>query len=443
MTYFKPTSQGGGGFRMESGLPEGPSGPGGFFASSPCESVGDFVEARAMTPVSFSFRLANFAPLQEAWGRPRARALRREIANRLVDLVGEGAAVRLHGADAISALLVTPDALGGVLSDEACNIFVRSFCNQISLTPVQVDGVTRHVLLTGSWRIETAGSDVVAAPDATFNPTPQIMLPANDTGDDAAWAEQYQSDIVDASELFELLSNDRLTLAWQPIRSAVNDRDVLYHEALSRRIGGECDELGQRIPAAERLGLCQAFDRYVVERVIARLRADPAAVLGVNISAQSAVLLGWWNAIVAELRERPDLAQRLVIEITETAELPPLSLAVAFAETMRKLGCRIALDDFGAGHSSLRTMLALQPEIVKIDGFFIQSAGLSPAAEDLFGHLVGLARALGAVVVVEGIETAEQADLALFHGVQWHQGRHPGAPIMHPATPQTPHPTTQ
>lgn len=416
MTYFKSISEEGAGF---------PVGPGylqqALFEEHPLyrrlTAPGGLPQVQPSVTISFSFRLANYAYLRMVWSRSQIRQVRREIASRLADAVGEGALVRLFASDGIGAFLATPEALGGMPSEEACDAFVRSFCDTVSLIPIHIDGAVRHVLLTGGWQFE---------PDRTALPasTPQIMMAANDCGS----MEQYRADLTGTSELLKLLSDNRLTLAWQPIRSAVSEHDILYYEALAREFGAEDCGLGERIPAAERLGFSQALDKYVVEQVIDRLRIDDQAILGANISAQSVAPHRWWHDVVDGLRSRPDVARRLVIEITETAELPPAALAAAFVGQMRALGCQIALDDFGAGHASLRTLLALQPAIVKIDGFFVQHAADSPAAGAMFRHLVGLAQSMAATVIVEGVETAEQADLAFSYGVQWQQGRYLGAP---------------
>jgi EAL domain-containing protein (putative c-di-GMP-specific phosphodiesterase class I) len=419
MTYFRSTSEGGVGFQMGPGHPYEMTKFGEHPFFRPRTALGQLPTAQPPVTISFSFRLANFAHLRTVWGRSRIRQVRREIAGRLADAVGEGALVRLFASDGIGAFLATPEALGGMPSEEACDAFVQSFCDTVSLIPIHVDGAARHVLLTGSWQLEPDRLMLVAEPTA-----PQMMMAANDGGSMA----QYRADLTGTSELLELLSDNRLTLAWQPIRSAVSERDILYHEALAREVGAEGRGLGDRIPAAERLGFSQALDKYVVERVIDRLRVDDQAILGANISAQSAAPHRWWRDVIEALRQRPDVAQRLVIEITETTELPPVALAVTFANQMRALGCRIALDDFGAGHASFRTLLALQPAIVKIDAFFVQHAAASPAAGAMFRHLVGLAQSMTATVVVEGVETAEQADLAFSYGVEWQQGHYLGAP---------------
>lgn len=241
---------------------------------------------------------------------------------------------------------------------------------------------------------------------------------------------QPAADMADVEDTILMPAADGVELVWQPVRDARDGGAILYHEALAR-FPDEMDREAspaRHVEALERLGLAPAFDRGIVGRVIEELRTDPFAVLGVNISAQSADTGGWWPDVALLLREHSGIARRLVIEITETAPYPSISQAIAFAAEARALGCRVALDDFGVGHASLRSMLALSPAIIKIDALFVRAAASSTAAGAMFRHLVGLAVSTGALVVAEGVETPEQAARALDAGATWQQGYLHGRP---------------
>jgi len=225
------------------------------------------------------------------------------------------------------------------------------------------------------------------------------------------------------------LAAHQVELVWQPVRDARDGEAVLYHEALVRCPDLAGLEVGPRVQLMEleRRGDAPAFDRAIVRRVIAELEADPLAVLAVNISARS-VDPAIWCDVFARLRRNPAVARRLVIEITETAPLPSLEHALSFSSQARALGCRVALDDFGVGHTSLYDMFAMQPAIIKIDALFVRRAGSGGTADAMFRHLVGLARSTNALVVVEGVETPLQAELALEAGAIWQQGFYHGRP---------------
>ena len=152
--------------------------------------------------------------------------------------------------------------------------------------------------------------------------------------------------------------------------------------------------------------------------------------LGVNISAQSAACDSWWAHLQNELEIRPDIAERLVIEITETASLPSLPAAAEFSERMKELGCRIAMDDFGVGRDAIRNLAALSPDIVKVDALFVRRARSSDKDRQALKAIIALCGALGGVVVAEGIETATDSRMAAVAGAPWQQGYFIEAPSV-------------
>lgn len=176
------------------------------------------------------------------------------------------------------------------------------------------------------------------------------------------------------------------------------------------------------MPALERLGLVSRLDKWVVSSVIDQLRAHPTISLGCNISIQSATLDGWWSSVIKGLRREPQLAARLVIEITQTAPLTDMRLVLDFVRALQLLGCRIALDDVGAGYSCVKGLTELGADIVKVDGSYLHAARSSDSARMRFRSLIGLARACASHVVLEGIESEEDLRLSLACGAHWVQG---------------------
>jgi EAL domain-containing protein (putative c-di-GMP-specific phosphodiesterase class I) len=248
----------------------------------------------------------------------------------------------------------------------------------------------------------------------------------------AEWIREYREDMRRAAAIFGAIADDRVDLAWQPVRHAINPDDVLYHECLVRAVdaGGQPLAPGDFVPALERLGLVRAFDHHIIRRVIDELAAMPGGSLAVNISGLSAIDDGWWQDLKKALWGLSDLASRLVIEITETADLQSISATIAFVSEMRRLGCKIAIDDFGMGHNSLRRVIALKPDVVKIDAFYIGWAEKALDGQRGIAHMVNLLGALAPVVIAEGVATQEQSDLICAAGAVWQQGYHHGSPTI-------------
>ncbi len=171
-----------------------------------------------------------------------------------------------------------------------------------------------------------------------------------------------------AEEVLGAMREDRVLLRREPVCSVANPSHVLYHECLATVVDGRGEHLrpSQFIPPLEQLQLMRAFDRYVVRRVVAMLREEPRVRLGVNVSAQSAVPDVVWQAQFAELEHAPEVALRLVVEITETARLERHQ-GRRFCNRLQQVGCSVAVDDFGAGYGVETAIEIRSPDIIKID----------------------------------------------------------------------------
>ena len=248
---------------------------------------------------------------------------------------------------------------------------------------------------------------------------------------------RYQEDMRRCASLLEKVDRGGAALVWQSVVSPDHNARLLYFEGLLRICGddGELHACEAEIRALERVGLAPELDRRMMALVLDHLEADPVMRLGVNISATSASLhrygrFATWCDLLSRLERHPELARRLVIEITETAEILSLDEAGEFISRMQDLGCLVAIDDFGAGRASVMQTATLLADIIKIDGGFIRNAMQDERRHATFEHLVGLARSLARAVVVEGVETADQAELARHAGAQWLQGYHFGRPSL-------------
>lgn len=211
-------------------------------------------------------------------------------------------------------------------------------------------------------------------------------------------------------EIVTALNERRILLAFEPVVSTAT-RVPAYHEALVRvrTADGGLVAAGTVIPAAERLGLVRLIDCRVLELVVEELRAVPDLRLSFNVSPASTLDPEWWGRIEAELRGTPAVAGRLTIEITEMAEIADLNETRGFVSRAKDLGCRIALDDFGAGFTSFRNLRKLGVDIIKIDGSFVQHLTRSADDRAFVRTLLELCRGLGVTTVAEWVQDEEAA----------------------------------
>ncbi|HEY4141017.1 MAG TPA: EAL domain-containing protein [Pseudolabrys sp.] len=213
-------------------------------------------------------------------------------------------------------------------------------------------------------------------------------------------------------EIVAALNERRIGLAFEPVVDA-GSRTPAFYECLMRvtRGDGTVCHAGEIIPVAERLGLVRMLDYRVLEMVVAELTAAPQLTASVNVSPSSTVDPDWWAGLGGMLRANAGVAERLIVEITETAAIQDVDDTRGFVTRVKDLGCRIAIDDFGAGNTSFRNLRKLGVDIVKIDGAFVQN--IIKSSDDLafVQTMIDLSHRLGLKTVAEWVQDEEAATL--------------------------------
>jgi EAL domain-containing protein (putative c-di-GMP-specific phosphodiesterase class I) len=243
--------------------------------------------------------------------------------------------------------------------------------------------------------------------------------------------EHQRRSLSIGEEVQKALREERVMFAFQPVVAAETG-EVDYYECLlrMRNKDGRIVAAGEFVPVLEQLGFIRLIDRYVLDKAIAELSDHPGVRLGFNISGLTAADRPWLRALTSQLRNRPEVASRVVIEITETAALYDLEESARFVAALRETGCRVALDDFGAGHTSLRHLQTLAVDTIKIDGSFVRNLGASPDNQVFLRHLLGLAKGFGFHTVAEGVESAAEAAILRHEGIGYMQGYYYGRPAL-------------
>ena len=245
--------------------------------------------------------------------------------------------------------------------------------------------------------------------------------------------EKYKlrNKLLVAQQIEEALRDNQICFAFQPIVAATS-REPAYFETLVRMrgAGGELVPAATFIPVAERFGLIRDLDRWGLGAALEMLEENPELKLSINLSALTVTDFSWFRALRSHVRGNPELAGRLMVEITETVAMEDLDVTAHFIASVRQLGCKVALDDFGSGHTSFRQLKSLTVDVVKIDGIFIQDMDKVPESASFIRKLVSIAAEIGVETVAEGIENEEIAAMLEHLGVDFLQGWHFGRPQL-------------
>jgi len=218
-----------------------------------------------------------------------------------------------------------------------------------------------------------------------------------------------------ADEIVSALNERRILLAFEPVVDA-RSRATAFHECLMRirRADGTLVRAHDVIPVAERLGLVRMLDHRVLELLVSEMIAVPTpppastcrrprrkTPTGGRRSAPCCAPTRAW-------------AERLTIEITEMSAIQDVEDTRGFVSRVKDLGCRIAIDDFGAGYTSFRNLRKLGVDIIKIDGAYVQNLTRSEDDRAFVLTLVELAQRLGLKTIAEWVQ--DEAAAAMLAG---------------------------
>src|SRR4051794_15615387 len=245
---------------------------------------------------------------------------------------------------------------------------------------------------------------------------------------------QQQRRQTTSARIRDALTQNRLSLHTQPIRSLASG-GIERYELLLRMTGenGELLPAASFIEAAERSGMVQELDRWVVARALGLLAqreqdGNPVS-LHVNLSGASVSDLSVIEFIERRLDEGDADPTRCTFEITETARVHDYEAAGGFADRLTEFGCQVAIDDYGAGFGPFHYLKQIPFDLIKIDGSFIRDMPNSDADQLTVQAIVQIARGLGKTTIAEFVQDDVTAQMLREYGVDMAQGYHLGRPV--------------
>lgn len=374
---------------------------------------------------SFAFMLVgidHLAQINDAFGYAVADEVIREVAKRI--------RARLRGGDVLGRF--SGNKFGLILKN--CSVDDMNIAAERFLSGIRDDVVpTRSgpVALTASIGAISALRHARTVEEAMSRTQEALDLAkVRRRGSLMVWQPNVERDaqrrvnIRVTDEIVTALNERRIVMAYEPV-VATASRQPAFHECLvrMRQENGEYSLSPDIVPVAEKLGLIRLVDHRVLELVVAELAAAPQAQLSLNISPGTAMDPDWFARIESLMQTHPGVAERLIVEITETVAIQNLDDVRGFVTRLKKFGSRIAIDDFGAGYTSFRNLRELGVDIVKIDGAFVQNIARSSDDRAFVQTLIDLAHRLGLKTVAEWVQDEESAALLRGWGCDYIQGR--------------------
>jgi diguanylate cyclase (GGDEF)-like protein/PAS domain S-box-containing protein len=242
-----------------------------------------------------------------------------------------------------------------------------------------------------------------------------------------------RSRVTWAQRVRRAVNGDQFELYTQPIVDLSTD-EIAHWELLLRMPGEDAEMIlpAQFLYSAERSGLIQVVDRWVLSQAIGLLAehgsAGPGLKLSVNLSARSVGDIDLPGFIEQALSDQAVDPSRLVLEVAETAAIANMDRARKFAVRLSQVGCRFALDDFGAGFGSFYYLKYLPFDYIKIDGEFIRNLPASRTDQLILDSIVRMCKGLGKLTVGEFVGDQQTVEVLKVHGVDFAQGYHVGRP---------------
>lgn len=250
-------------------------------------------------------------------------------------------------------------------------------------------------------------------------------------GDDTAVA-QRRGEMQWVSRITRALDEDRFILYFQPFEPLQEaDKGILHWEILLRMLDEEGTLVppGFFIPAAERYNLMPSLDRWVIKKSIdtydkLRRRVPKTAphMISINVSGASLSEPGFLDFVCAQFERYPVPPESVCFEITETAVITHLTKAMQFIETLKKLGCRFALDDFGSGLSSFSYLKTLPVDFLKIDGGFVKDMLHEPLDYAIVKAISNISHIMKIQTIAEAVETLDLLDQLRLSDIDFAQG---------------------
>lgn len=360
--------------------------------------------------------LDRFKPINDAFGHDAGNVVLRDFAHRMQKLVPEGCHVGRLGGDEF-AIMTAPSGSDVSLRKLAEDVLLAArtpfefegneltVSASIGISEFPDNGKTAQELLRGSdaamYRIKQSGRNAVS-----FLNSPTATLAAKQS----SLAQQLTME----AELHHALEGDEFFLEYQPVFDCFRSQIVAVEALIRwRRASGDVVRPDTFIPIAEQSRLIVQIGRWVVQRACRELAVLHHAgfaqlQLNVNMAASEFINANLPKELMTVVGKNGIAPHHLCLELTEGTVMKQADKVIPVMHTLRKLGFKISLDDFGMGHSSLSRLKSLPISSLKIDRSFVSGLPKDTGDNAIVRTILDLGRNMKLQVIAEGVETDEQ-----------------------------------
>lgn len=378
-------------------------------------------------------RIENYQRIVAAYGEPAAESAHGELLSRVQGFLADAGLACPEKNGALAVLVWDASVLQIAGQRRGASDWVQTVCGELVSEPVVTEFGSFHMKVG----VEQLKGFDGAIEERGAVGHDQDVVPAGITND--AVQGLYRADMAAVSPLLAASPEDRptqggaatLCVCWRALSASDNAVEEAIYEALIGTIdmAGQIRLHGEALGAAERLGFVSRFDRLLLNAAIDELAGGivPASLM-VSISVESLCDASFWSWLAEKLFDLPDGAGALIIELRgqiQTADRGGFFDKIAI---LRRFGCRISIGQFGVCEGAFRELVALAPELVTIDKYFLGRVERKCSNGAALTHLVGLAHALGAVAIADGVDDAETSAVADAAGVSFKKGGWCGLP---------------
>jgi len=371
--------------------------------------------------------LDGFKAINDIYGNATGNGLLVAVAGRLRKVCNQDCLTARIGSDEFAIILEQqgdPESIKAVFSE----------WQRIFDEPFEIEGRQLHI--TASMGVVPAMGDVrqsrVIVERADFA---LFRAKRERSGGFVLFSEELSREMENLGAIEHTLRNSdlvrELSLEYQP-QVDMHSNKIVAFEALAR---WDSERLGRVPPdlfigVAERGGFVDRLTRILLGKAMAAARTWPEHIgLSFNLSARDLMSTVALNDICQMVRDSGIAAHRIEFEVTETSVMTDFDKAKQAIRRLKRLGCRVALDDFGAGYSNFAYIDKLELDTIKLDRAFVTRMRKSERTKTIIATIIELCRNLGMTCVVEGVEYEDEAAMLKTMGGLIVQGYLFGRPV--------------